>query len=121
MKSENSIMFEYWEISPDSSLQGKDFFINPNNDTVVIESIKIMCEDSNVYFVVSVPDQDEGKSVYFKMTEWTRNVFVFENKENIFPQVIRYYIKTDDLYSVILEGPDKDNKIRSIESKFTRK
>ncbi|MFA5403705.1 MAG: DUF6265 family protein, partial [Ignavibacteria bacterium] len=115
MQSEKGIIYELWEIRHDGALIGQDFTIGTNNDTIIIEQMKIESLDSGVYYIATVTNQNEGKPIYYKMIEWTRNVFAFENKQHDFPQMIRYYIKTDYLYTVILEGPEPDNKIKSIE------
>jgi hypothetical protein len=120
MKSELGTVYERWEITHNGTLIGEDFIIGKNNDTTIIEHMKIIELDSGVYYVATVLNQNDGKPIYFKIFEWTRNVFAFENKEHDFPQTIRYYLKTLDLYAVILEGPEEDNKIKSIEFKFER-
>ena len=121
MKSEKETLYEYWKVNPDSSLTGMDFIINSKGDTTILEKLEIICKDSNIYYVATVLDQNEGKPIYFKMNEWTQMVFAFENKQHDFPQLIRYSIKTADLYTVIIEGPGKGNEIKSIEFRFTRK
>lgn len=121
MKSEKETLYEYWKINPDSSLSGMDFIINSKGDTTILEILGIKSKDSSVYYIATVLNQNEGKPIYFKMIEWTQTVFAFENKQHDFPQMIRYSIKTEDIYTVIIEGPEKGNKIKSIEYRFTRK
>jgi|WetSurMetagenome_2_1015567.scaffolds.fasta_scaffold363087_2 hypothetical protein len=120
MKSEKGTVYERWEITHSGTLTGDDFMIGVNNDTTYIEHMDILMIGDDVYYVASVHNQNNGEPVFFKIFEWTRNVFAFENKEHDFPQVIRYYIKTLDLYTVILEGPEEGNKIKSVELKFER-
>lgn len=120
-KTYEGTIYELWEINPDSSLKGKDFLIKSNNDTVLLEQLEISCKDDTVYYIATVFGQNDNKPVYFKINEWTQMVFAFENKHHDFPQLIRYSVKTEDLYTVIIEGPEPDNKIKSIEYKFYRK
>jgi hypothetical protein len=120
-KSNDGTVYELWKVNPDSTLQGKDFTIDSKGDTTIIEEFEVMCKDSSVYYVAKVPNQNGGQPVYFGLYSFNPMNFVFENKQHDFPQTISYSIKTWDLYSVILEGPDKDNKIKSIELRFTRK
>ncbi|MCX6165930.1 MAG: DUF6265 family protein [Ignavibacteriae bacterium] len=120
MKSDEGTTFEQWEINPDGTLQGKDFSIGLKNDTIFYEYLKIIQQDSDVYYVATVLNQNDEKPVYFKLIEFTPMVFVFENKQHDFPQMITYSIKTDDLYAVIIEGPD-NGKIKSIGFRFNRK
>lgn len=120
MKDENGTAYEYWEINQDSTMRGFDYVLGKNNDTIIFEMMKIISKDSNIYFIANIPDQNEGKPVYFKLIEFTPMVFVFENKQHDFPQMITYSRKTDDLYSVVIEGPD-NGKIKSVEFRFSRK
>lgn len=118
--SEGMTNYERWDINPDSSLKGFDFVIGTKGDTAVFEKLEIIKKGDNVYYVATVEGQNGGKAIYFQMIEWTRNVFVFENKEHDFPQRIMYYIKNDNQFNAVIEGPDKD-KIKSIEFIFYRK
>jgi hypothetical protein len=120
LNSDGMISYEQWKVNSDGSLQGVDFAFGTKGDTVYFESLEIIRRDNDVFYVASVMDQNERKPIFFKMTEWTRNVFVFENKEHDFPQKIIYYIKNDSQFNAVIEGPDKD-KIKSIEFKFTKK
>ncbi len=121
MKNNEGIFYEYWKINTDSSLSGIDYTLNSNGDTIVLEKLQIIKKDSSVYYVATVLNHNDGKSIYFKMVAWTLYAFVFENKQHDFPQMITYSIKTPDLYNVIIEGPDEENKIKSIEFRFNRK
>jgi hypothetical protein len=121
MNSEKAVSYEQWKINPDSSLQGIDFAIGSNGDTINLEFLEIKKIENDVFYIAAVTGQNEGKPVCFKMVEWTRNVFIFENKEHDFPQRIMYYIKNDSLFNVIIEGPEEGNKIKSIEFVFTKK
>jgi hypothetical protein len=120
MHMDGTVTYEQWKINPDSSLSGIDFTFNSKGDTIYLEHLEIMQMDSSIYYIAKVMDQNDQKPIYYQIIEWTRNVFAFENKKHDFPQKITYYLKTYDLYTVIIEGPDKD-KIRYIEFKFTKK
>jgi len=120
MHMDGIVTYEQWKINADSSLSGIDYTFNSNGDTVYLEYLEIVKLDSSVYYIARVMNQNDQKPIYYQIIEWTRNVFAFENKEHDFPQKITYYLKTYDLYTVIIEGPDKD-KIRYIEFKFTKK
>lgn len=119
-KSDAGTIYENWEMNPDSSLTGKSFIIKPGNDTIPLEQLKIICKGDSVYYVATVNGQNDNKPVYFNLIEFTPMVFAFENKQHDFPQLIRYSIKTKDIYTVIIEGPEPENKIKSIEYRFTR-
>lgn len=121
MVSDNSTSYEQWKVNPDSSLQGIDFAIGAKSDTIYLEFLEIKKIDNDIFYIATVKSQNDGKPVCFKMVEWTRNVFIFENKEHDFPQRIMYYIKNENMFNVIIEGPEEGNKIKSIEFVFTKK
>jgi hypothetical protein len=120
-KSDGGIIYENWKMNPDSSLEGKDFILKSDNDTLMLEHLEIKCIEDTVYYIVTVFGQNNNKPVYFKIIEFTPMVFAFENKQHDFPQMIRYSIKTEDIYTVIIEGPEPGNQIKSIEYRFNRK
>lgn len=119
-KTDEGTRYELWEVNPDSTLHGKDFIIDSNGVTTILEEFEVIPQDSSIYYVAKVKNQNDGKPVYFKMIVWTNTVFIFENKEHDFPQMITYSVKTLDLFNVILEGPEKDNTIKSIEYRFNK-
>jgi hypothetical protein len=120
-KNEGATIYEQWKVNPDSTLEGKIFSIKNEKDTVLLKTMRIISKDDTAYYVIKTFDQDNDKPVYYKIIEFTPMVFVFENKQQNFPQMITYSVKTSDLYAVIFEGPDEGNKIKSIEYRFTRK
>jgi len=121
VKTEVVTLYEQWNVNPDSTLEGRNFYITPEKDTVLTKTMKIISKDDTAYYVTKIPDQNNGKPVYYKIIEFTPMVFVFENRQQVFPQMITYSIKTADLYAVILEAPEEGNKIKSIEHRFSRK
>ncbi len=108
-------------MNKDSTLKGRSYTLKSDTDTLILEELVISCKNDTVYYSATVPDQNDGRTIYFKIIEFTPMVFVFENKQHDFPQLIRYAIKTKDIYTVIIEGPEEDNKIKSMEYRFTRK
>lgn len=120
-KNNERILYEHWVMNPDSTLRGKSYTLKSDTDTLILEELEISCKNDTVYYAATVPDQNDGRKIYFKIIEFTPMVFVFENKQHDFPQMITYSVKTEDLFAVILEGPEEGNKIKSIEYRFTRK
>lgn len=78
---------EEWKKSSDSELTGSGILMN-GKDTVVIEKIKIVVKDDNIYYVADVSENKD--LVYFKFSTITKNSFVCENPDHDFPKRISY-------------------------------
>ena len=83
---------EIWQKDSSTSLTGKGYKVS-GKDTILLETLKIYEDekDLSTWYVPTVPDQNEGKPVLFKMTRRSDYLFVFENKEHDFPQRITYH------------------------------
>jgi hypothetical protein len=79
--------FEQWEKVSDTEWKGLGITLS-KTDTLVVEKIKLVLREKNVYYVADVPDNKEP--VHFKLTEISNDGFVCENPEHDFPQKIVY-------------------------------
>ena len=78
---------EKWIMNSPTELQGWGINMR-GNDTALVEKLKIIVKDNNIYYVADVP---ENKGVVlFKLTKITENGFVCENPEHDFPKQIAY-------------------------------
>ena len=78
---------EKWVMNSANEMQGSGINMR-GTDTVLIEKIKIIAKDNNIYYVADVP---ENKGVVlFKFTKLTDNEFVCENPDHDFPKQIAY-------------------------------
>ena len=78
---------EKWVMSSSTELQGTGINMR-GSDTALIEKIKIIVRDNNIYYAADVPG---NKSiVLFKFTRITDNEFVCENPDHDFPKQIAY-------------------------------
>jgi hypothetical protein len=79
---------ESWKLADNKKLLGKGISIN-GQDSVIVEYLKVDHTPEGVFYVPTVPDQNEGKEVRFKLTN-KRDELIFENPDHDFPQRIRY-------------------------------
>ena len=78
---------EKWVVNSATELQGRGINMR-GSDTALVEKLKIIIKDNNIYYAADVP---ENKSVVlFKFTKLTDNEFVCENPEHDFPKQIAY-------------------------------
>ena len=84
-----------------------------DNDTTFVESLRIVLEDDELYYVADVEENPEP--VFFKFTSMTSNGFITENPDHDFPKKIEYLFKNDTL--VVTTSGDK----QKITFKFVRR
>ena len=80
--------FESWNKSSNYEYNGIGFTLE-NTDTISKEKMQLIKSDSSWSLNVIVPG--ELKPVSFKMINFSENEFTCENKENEFPNTIRYW------------------------------
>ncbi|MBY8961679.1 hypothetical protein KJK34_02820 [Flavobacterium sp. D11R37] len=116
--SADETLTEIWEKLNDSVFAGQAFVINEENDTIFFEHIRLEETKGEVFYIVTVPDQNDGQAVPFKMTAINDSLIVFENPEHDYPQKIAYRKVNAD--SLIAEISGKPNGIMQSE-KFPMK
>ena len=100
-KTPEGTFSEEWKVDNDSLLLGKSFFIK-ENDTLFSETVRLVQRESDLFYIVTVPNQNEEKPVAFKLTSSTSDYLVFENPEHDFPKKITYkLVNKDSLYAEI--------------------
>ena len=100
---------EIWQQKPGNSFLVKGFMLE-NADTIFSEQITVAAKRGNIYYTVSIPDQNNGKPIAFKLTENTKNKAVFENPEHDFPQKISYWQTAADTVQISIEGVVKGKR-----------
>lgn len=106
---ENTNTFERWE-NQGSFYSGHVLKIE-NTDTVLLEYLRIFEENAAIYYEATVPSQNNGKPVRFKLTQQTSIEFQFENKEHDFPQKITYSFQNKNKLKAIISGGNKQASI----------
>jgi len=115
IESSKGILTESWQQKDDSTFAGRSFFVS-KGDTVSLESIRLEQRRGKLYYIPTVPDQNEGKPVVFVQTSLTDSTVVFENPKHDFPQKITYSFLVNDSLSVeiaaIVDGKQKARTFR---------
>ena len=97
---------EEWKVENDTLLSGKSFFIK-ENDTLFSETVRLAQHENDLFYIVTVPNQNEAKPVEFKLTSSTADYLVFENPEHDFPKKITYKLVTKDSLYAEISGDGK--------------
>ena len=91
-KHNGSYRLEVWEQKDNHLLTGKGLKV-VRKDTTLIESLELYYRDDHFWYVPTVPDQNEGLPVPFKLVDSKKYHYTFENEEHDFPQRIVYEYK----------------------------
>ncbi len=94
-------VIEEWSREGPNVFAGRSF-MRQGEDIRVLETIRLVREGENLYYIPVVGDQNDGQPVRFTLTELTDRSMRFENPDHDFPQVITYSrIGSDSLMAQI--------------------
>ena len=88
-RTQGGFRLESWLLKDSNTLLGKGLKVI-GTDTTVLETIEIRADGENVWYIPTVPDQNNAEAVPFKLVLVNKNQFVFENQQHDFPQRIVY-------------------------------
>lgn len=101
-KSPEGVFIEQWEKKSNSLFTGKGNMI-VGQDTVFSELLAIQQRGNDVYYIATIPGENDGKPTDFKLTS-SDNALVFENPGHDYPQKIIYTQKDDSSILVEVSG-----------------
>lgn len=99
----DELFSESWRIENDTLMLGTSF-MTVKGDTVFREELQLSYSEGEVYYTPTVPDQNEGAAIRFKLVKNTPEQWVFENKRHDFPSEIIYLFKRDDSLIATVQG-----------------
>ena len=103
------VITESWEQLNDSSLAGKSLVII-GKDTVSSETIILQQKGTEVWYIPTVKEQNNGQAIPFLLTLSSSNQLIFENPEHDFPQKIVYTFMGNDSLVAEISGDRKGQK-----------
>lgn len=95
--------YEIWEKTSMDTISGHGFMIS-NKDTIFSEKLRVYTKEPDIYYAATVSDQNEGKTIPFKLVIVKDDIFIFENKGHDFPDKISYIKKSNNKILVVAEG-----------------
>lgn len=106
-KASGAVMGEVWEKRNDNSMAGKSFMIK-NGDTAILETVDLVKEGNDIFYIPVAYGQNDDKPVRFKLTSATESVYIFENPQHDFPKRIVYdFTASEILHAYIDDGTEK--------------
>lgn len=111
-KTQRGSMYETWTKMNEEEIHGKSYILK-EKDTVVFETIRLLQEKNNLFYIPVVKDQNNNRPVRFSSKLISPDKLVFENPGHDFPQMISYTrIGMDSLVAEI--SGTKNGKERTI-------
>ena len=105
-KIENKDVYEEWETVTAHLLAGKGY--KKKGDQIIItEYLTLQSKDGKVVYSATVPDQNNGATINFIMSNPDSKTWVFENPKHDFPQKIIYQHVLDNKIHVQVSGAGK--------------
>ncbi len=95
--------FEHWARRGPDELSGMSYRIK-GNDTIVFERVRIAGSGSEINYLATVKNQNEGKEVPFRLISEKDQTFIFENLAHDFPQRVIYQFVFKDSLHAWIEG-----------------
>lgn len=106
-KMEGKDQYEIWEKTKNKEFIGYSYKIN-NNEKIITETLSIKLMNDQIFYEATVPDQNDGKTIRFRLNAEINEYLSFENIEHDFPKKIQYKKINDDEIEVTVLG-DQDN------------
>lgn len=105
--AQGTVMGEIWQKKNNNSMTGKSFMIK-NNDTIILETVELVSEGEDIFYIPVAFGQNDDKPVRFKLTSVNEATYIFENPEHDFPKRIVYdFVKSKILHAYIDDGTEK--------------
>jgi hypothetical protein len=110
-KTGQGSLFETWTRVSNKEYSGISYMLQ-GNDTVVFETIQLIQENTGLYYIPTLMDQNEGQPVRFLLKDIGPTEMVFENQEHDFPQVISYTKMGADSLLAAISGTSNGKEIK---------
>jgi hypothetical protein len=102
-------IYEEWKTVDEQKMEGRSFRVY-KKDTTFNETMQIVIEGQDLFYIATVKDQNNGEAVRFKMSDGNSMHMTFENKEHDFPQLIKYQWKQNNHFNAEVSGLIKGKK-----------
>lgn len=88
-KTPRGSIYETWIKTNHKKLSGKSYILK-EKDTIVFETIELVQQEGNLFYIPTVKNQNGGLPVRFAARKISENQLIFENMQHDFPQTISY-------------------------------
>ncbi len=114
----NRSRYEDWRKENDSTFVAESYAL-AEGDSTYLEGLRIVERNGEVFYIPTVPDQNEGQAIPFRMLGAFEDRFIFLNPDHDFPQKFVYEKRAPDSLMVKVQGPD-EGAWRTIEFGFRK-
>lgn len=101
--SSSKILGEYWVKKNDSLWTGTGYYIK-GSDTTITETVELKAEGKDLFYIPIAKHQNNEQPVRFKMTSFSKGVFIFENTAHDFPKRIVYDFSVKEKLHAYVDG-----------------
>lgn len=98
---------ESWMKESDTLYLGTSSMVN-GKDTLFQEDIRLVLRGNDIFYIPTVPGQNEDKPVEFKLIAYTDKSWTFENKKHDFPKQIIYTLSNNNSMTATIQGTEND-------------
>ncbi|MEO6130655.1 MAG: DUF6265 family protein [Saprospiraceae bacterium] len=91
-RSAGGTRLEIWSPYHEESLVGLGLIFT-DKDTTMLEQIQLEFREPDYFYIATVPEQNNGQPIEFKLVKSEVNKYTFENALHDFPQRIVYQFK----------------------------
>jgi hypothetical protein len=109
MKRGDRIIVEYWKKVSDEGYSGGSFMVQ-DNDTTVLELLKIVEGKDDLFYIPTVFGQNENKPVKFRLSSFSDTSYTFRNPTHDYPKTITYFIHEPDSLIAVISGDNKQSR-----------
>ena len=102
-KTSRGSIYERWTRKSDLEFAGLSYRMN-QTDTVILETIRLVENADGMFYIPTVPNQNQGKPVTFSLKSITSSGMEFSNPAHDFPQEISYTRITPDSLVAEISG-----------------
>lgn len=112
MNTSRGQILEKWETTARDVMTGRSYRIR-EKDTTLMETVRLIRENNEVFYVPTVEGQNDGKAVRFRMTSSYNNTFVFENPSHDYPKRVVYDFKNREVIHAWIDAGESQKEKRS--------
>lgn len=105
-RKNGTVMGETWEQKNMNTIKGKSFLIK-HGDTTLLETVTLVKEGNDIFYIPVAYGQNDDKPVKFKLTSVKKGEYIFENPAHDFPKRIVYdFTSSNTLHAYIDDGTE---------------
>jgi hypothetical protein len=111
LKSSYGTYYENWENDDSLDFKGFGYYMDSTNtDTLFRQAMNLENTPKGIFMYFNVKNQNDNKTVEFKLTKEENNSYTFENPFRDYPSIIIYKILNDSTVNVVMRGFKNENE-----------